>query len=200
MTDHAASTTTTTRTLSAADFAVPIDDRYFEDYVAGAVYEYGHISVEEPEIIAFARLYDPQPIHTDPEFAATGPFGGIIASGWHSAALMMRFFAEHYLIRVASLGSPGIDELRWSAPLRPGDVLRARTTIIEARPSRSKDDRGMVITRAALLNQDDKSPVSFLAMNIIAKRPSSRSPRVGGRGSSVRTVANDQWRDDPPRS
>src|SRR6266568_2561828 len=102
-----------TRTLS--DFAVGIDDRYFEDYVAGAVYEYGYVrvSVSEADIIAFAERFDPQPIHTDARFAAHGPFGGLIASGWHTASLAMRLVVDHYVSRVASLASPGVDELRW---------------------------------------------------------------------------------------
>ena len=116
-----------TRTLSAADFAVPIGDRYFEDYAPGAEYEYGYAEVSEPEIIAFARQFDPQPIHVDPGFAATGPFGGLIASGWHTTGIFMWLFVDHYLSRVASLASPGVDELRWPAPVRPGDSLRLRT-------------------------------------------------------------------------
>src|SRR6266536_742274 len=112
---------TGTRTLSGSDFATAIGDRYFEDYTAGAVYEYGHIVVTEAQIIDFAQQFDRQPIHTDPVFAATGPFDGIIAIGWHSAAILMRMVADHYLSRVASLASPGIDELRWLAPVRQGD-------------------------------------------------------------------------------
>jgi acyl dehydratase len=159
-----------TRALSSTDFAVPIDDRYFEDYVAGAVYEYGYLSVTAAEIVGFAEQFDPQPIHTDPAFAAAGPFGGLIASGWHSTGLLMRLFADHYLSRVASLASPGVDELRWSTPLRPGDRLRLRATVAETRPSRSKPDRGLVITKAELLNQDDLCPVSLQAMNILRRR------------------------------
>ena len=134
-----------TKTLSADDFAVPIDDRYFEDYVQGAVYEYGYITVTEAEILDFARAFDPQPIHVDPEFAAAGPFHGLIASGWHTAGILMRMFADHCLSKVASLASPGIDELRWPAPVRPGDSLRLRCTFVETRRSRSKPDRGLVI-------------------------------------------------------
>ena len=164
------SAATATRTLSDSDFAAPADDRYFEDYTAGAVYEYGHIAVTEAQIIEFARRFDPQPIHADPDFAATGPFGGLIASGWHSAGILMRMIADHYLSRVASLASPGIDELRWPAPVRPGDSLRLRATIVEARPSRSKPDRGLVRTRAELINQDDQVVLSLIAMNILLCR------------------------------
>ena len=161
---------TNTRTLSTTDFAVPIDDRYFEDYTTGAIYEYGYLTVTEEDIVGFAEQFDPQPIHTDRVFAETGPFGGIIASGWHSAGLLIRLFADHYLSRVASLASPGVDELRWSVPLRPGDSLRLRATIVDTRPSRSKSDRGMVHTNAELLNQNDQCPISFLAMNILRRR------------------------------
>lgn len=159
-----------TRTLSDADFAAPIGDRYFEDYQAGAVYEYGYATVDEAELLAFARRFDPQPIHTDPEFAAAGPFGGLIASGWHTSAILMRLFADHYLSRVASLASPGIDELRWPAPVRPGDALRLRTTIAQTRPSRSKPDRGLVFTHAELLNQDDQGVLTLTAMNLLRLR------------------------------
>lgn len=160
-----------THTLGEADFPTPAEDRYFEDYQVGAVYEYGYLTVSEAEIIAFAEQFDPQPIHTDPDFAATGPFGGLIASGWHSAGLMMRLLVNHYLSRVASLASPGVDELRWAVPLRPGDRLRLRTTITGARSSRSKPDRGIVHAHALLLNQNDEAPVSVKAVNLLLKRP-----------------------------
>jgi acyl dehydratase len=159
-----------TRTLSDHDFAAPIDDRYFEDYGPGAVYEYGSVTVTEEEILGFARKFDPQPMHVDPEFAAQGPFGGLIASGWHTAGIMMRMFVDHYLSRVASLASPGLDELRWPAPVRPGDSLRLRATVVEARRSRSKPDRGLVRTQSELINQNDEVVLRVTAMNIIRAR------------------------------
>lgn len=161
----------TTRALGA-DFAAPADSRWFEDYAAGAVYEYGHLTVTEAEILEFAGRFDPQPIHVDPAFAAAGPFGGIIGSGWHSASLAMRLIADHYLSRVASLASPGVDELRWRVPLRPGDTVRLRTTIAETRPSRSRPDRGLVITQCDLINADGGVPVAFRALNFLSRRPS----------------------------
>jgi acyl dehydratase len=100
-------------------------ERYFEDYPPGAVFEGGGIAVTEAEILEFAGKYDPQAMHTDPEAAARGYFGGLIASGWHTAAMMMRLFAAHFLSPASSLASPGIDELRWVRPVRPGDVLSA---------------------------------------------------------------------------
>ena len=159
-----------TRALSDADFAAGPADRYFEDYVPGAVYEYGYTSVTEADIVGFAERFDPQPIHVDAQFAAGGPFGGLIASGWHTAGVAMRLIVDHYLPRAASLASPGIDELRWPTPVRPGDKLRLRTTIVAARRSRSKPDRGLVRTQAELINQDDSPVLTLLAMNLILLR------------------------------
>jgi hypothetical protein len=100
-------------------FSRGIADRYFEDYVEGEVHRFGTIAVEADEAIAFAKRFDPQAMHIDPEAAKHTPFGGLIASNWHTAGLMMRLYAEHYLPKAASLGSPGVDELRWLKPVRP---------------------------------------------------------------------------------
>ena len=116
--------------------------RYFEDYVPGAMEEFGAIAVDEAEVIEFARRYDPQAFHTDPEAARRSMYGGIVASGWHTAAMMMRLLVEHTLSPASSLGSPGVDELRWLKPVRPGDTLSVRTTVLDTAPSRSKPDRG----------------------------------------------------------
>jgi len=156
--------------LSPTEFAVPVEDRYFEDYVPGAVYEYGQIPVTEAEIVEFARRFDPQDMHVDPEAAARGRFGGLIASGWHTAAMMMRLFVDNFLSKVASLASPGIDELRWLQPVRPGDVLRIRVTVHEATPSRSRPDRGMVRTLVEVLNQQGEVVMTLKPMNIIRRR------------------------------
>ncbi len=156
--------------MSATEFAVPVEDRYFEDYVPGAVYEYGHIPVTEAEIVEFARRFDPQSIHVDRERAVQGPFRGLIASGWHTAAMMMRLIVDNFLPQSASLGSPGIDELRWLRPVQPGDMLRVRLSVLEATRSRSKPDRGVVRTLCEVLNQDRAVVMSLKAMNIIACR------------------------------
>ena len=156
--------------LNGVDFAAPVEDRWFEDYVPGSVYEFGYVEVSEEEIIAFAQLYDPQTIHNDPGWAATGPFAGLIASGVQTIALCMRLYVDHYISRVASLASPGLDEVRWPRPVRPGDRLSLRVTILEARLSRSKPDRGLVHTRVEGLNQDDQVVLSFTAMNLFARR------------------------------
>ncbi|MBI5570417.1 MAG: MaoC family dehydratase [Desulfomonile tiedjei] len=156
--------------MTNTKFVTPIDDRYFEDYVPRAVYECGCIGVEEAEIIAFGQRFDPQPFHTDREAARQSPFGGLIASGWHTASLMMRLFVEHYLSRVASLGSPGVDELRWLKPVRPGDMLSLRVTVLEAKPSRSKPDRGLVRSYIEVLNQHSEVVMTMKALNFLQRR------------------------------
>jgi len=150
--------------------APPVDRRYFEDYVVGTIFDCGSIAVDEAETIAFAARYDPQFFHTDPETAKRGPFGGLIASGWHTAALAMRLLVEGYLSSVASLGSPGIDELRWWRPVRPGDVLHVRATVLDARRSRSKTDRGIVRSRIEVSNQNGEPVMSFMAVNLLLCR------------------------------
>ena len=125
-------------------FKSPLNSRYFEDYVEGDVHRFGSIAVEGDEVVAFAKRFDPQPFHIDPEAAKLTQFGGIIASGWHTAALAMRLFADNYLTQVASLASPGVDELRWLKPVRPGDTLSMRVTVLKAAASKSKPDRGAV--------------------------------------------------------
>ncbi len=154
-------------------FAHAIDDRYFEDYVEGDVHDCGSVAVEQDEMIAFARLYDPQSIHTDPEAAKKGPFGGLIASGWQTCGLMMRPYVERYLTHNASLGSPGLDELRWLKPVRPGDRLSVRVTVLKASPSKSRPDRGAVTSFIEVSNQAGELVMTFRVINIIARRPGS---------------------------
>jgi acyl dehydratase len=147
------------------------DERWFEDYVPGTTADFGPLRVDEAEVVDFGRRFDPQPFHVDAEVAAAGPFGGLIASGWHTCALMMRLLADEYLSPVSSLGSPGVDELRWVAPVRPGDELTLRTTVEEARLSRSKPDRGLVRTRIELLDQSGTAVLTMTAMNLVRTRP-----------------------------
>jgi acyl dehydratase len=153
------------------NFAVPADKRYFEDYTPGDVYEFGTITVTEPDIIEFASQFDPQYFHVHPEKAAQSRFGGIIASGWHTVGLTMRLYVDHFLSHVASLASPGVDEVRWPNPVRPGDSLRVRVTILEARPSRSKPDRGVVRAKIEAINQKDELALSMVGISIIRRRP-----------------------------
>lgn len=153
------------------DFSTPRSDRWFEDYTVGDVHEYGSIALTAEEIVEFARTYDPQRLHTDPQWAATGPFDGLIASGIQTLGVFMRLYADHYLTTCGSLASPGVDEVRWTRPVRAGDMLWLRTETVEARRSRSKPDRGLLVTRCELLNQDDEVVLSQRVMNLVAVRP-----------------------------
>jgi len=157
--------------MSNSRFTVPVDSRYFEDYLVGSVHEFGSIAVEEDEVIAFAKRFDPQIFHTDPESAKRTIFGGLIASGWHTAGLMMRLFADHFLSKTASLGSPGVDELRWNKPVRPGDELSVRVTVLKKRRSRTKPDRGVVHSFIEVMDQNRDVVMSMKAVNIFLCRP-----------------------------
>jgi len=156
--------------MTTTNFAAPIDQRYFEDYVSGSTFEYGQISLSADEIIEFARRFDPQPIHTDPEEAKRGPFKGLIASGWHTAGVMMRLLADHYISQVASMASPGVDEIRWMIPVRPGDSLSIRVTVLETKRSRSKPDRGTVRSLVEVMNQNREIVISLKPLSIMRCR------------------------------
>ena len=143
---------------------------FFEDYQENTVFEMGPVFIEEDELIAFALRYDPQPMHIDPEAAKTGPYKGLIASGWQTCALVMGELVKNYFSPSSSLGSPGIDELQWLKPVRPGDRLTVRATILETKRSRSKPDRGLVRTLVEALNQQQEKVVSFKALNFMLRR------------------------------
>lgn len=156
--------------MTTADFAVPINQRYFEDYVSGSTFEYGQISISADEIVEFAKRFDPQPIHTDREAAERGPFKGLIASGWHTAGVMMRLLADHYISHVAGMASPGVDELRWMIPVRPGDTLSIRVTVLETKRSRSKPDRGIVHSLVEVMNQKGEVVMSLKPVSMMRCR------------------------------
>jgi acyl dehydratase len=145
--------------------------RYFEDFAVGDVVELGSVTVSEEEIVEFALRYDPQPFHVDPGAAKTSPFGGLIASGWHTTALFMGLFVRAILLDSASLGSPGVEEIRWTAPVRPGDTLTGRSTIAETSPSSTNPSRGTVITTNEVFNQDGTLVMTMRARGFFARRP-----------------------------
>jgi acyl dehydratase len=155
------------------------DNRWFEDYEPGSVYEFGSIRVTEEEVLEFGRRFDPQVFHTDPAAAAKTEYGGLIASGWHTAALMMRMYSDHYLSHVATLVSPGVDEVRWLQPVRPGDVLSMRVTVVEARRSRSRPDRGMVRSAVEVLNQRGEPVMTLSGLNFFRCRDAGSSGESG---------------------
>lgn len=143
---------------------------YFEDIEVGETAEFGHYEVSRDEIVEFAENYDPQPFHIDEAAAEESMFGGLIASGWHTASMCMRMLVENYIDAETSMGARGVDELRWHEPVRPGDVLSVRTEILEKRPS-GDPRRGHVKIRVEGINDDDETIISFISLGMIARRP-----------------------------
>lgn len=148
----------------------PIEDRYFEDYVVESVHEFGAIRVTEEEVIDFARRYDPQIFHVDPQGAKKSRFGGIIASGWQTSALAMRLLVDNYLSKVASLASPGVSELCWTRPVRPGDDLSIRVTVLDARLSRSRPEAGILTFFVEMVNQRREVVMTMKSISIMLRR------------------------------
>lgn len=145
--------------------------RYWDDIKAGDVVELGSHTMEKERMVGFAREFDPQPFHTDDHAAKASIWGGLIASGWHTGSVLMRLFYEGFLKDTASLGSPGIDELRWLKPVRPGDTLSARLTVTEATASRSKPDRGIIRSVMELRNQHSEVVMTTTGVNFFLRRP-----------------------------
>jgi acyl dehydratase len=145
--------------------------RYWEDIKTGEVIELGSCTVTKEAMVAFAREFDPQPFHTDEETAKRTIWGGLIASGWHTGSMLMRLFYDGFLKDTVSLGSPGIDELKWNKPVRPGDRLSGRLTILDTAPSRSKPDRGIVRSFMEVVNQHGEVVMTTKGVNFFARRP-----------------------------
>lgn len=145
--------------------------RYFEDFVVGQSLEMGSYTITREEILTFAQQFDPQPFHTDEARARNSLYGGLIASGWHTASIFMRLLVDGLLNDTASMGSPGIDELRWTRPVRPDDTLRARFTVREANASTRHADRGTIVSDCEVFNQRDEVVMRVTGRNIIGRRP-----------------------------
>ncbi len=156
--------------MSNSTFSTTPDNRFFEDYIPGAVHEFGAIVVDEQEVLDFGKHFVPLSYHVDKEAAKKSIYGGVIASGWHTAALMMRVYTENYLSSVANLGSPGGDELRWPKPVFPGDTLSVRASVMEARRSESRPDRGIVRTFIEVLNHNRDVVMSMKMVNFVRCR------------------------------
>ncbi|GAC1301966.1 MAG: MaoC family dehydratase [Vulcanimicrobiaceae bacterium] len=145
--------------------------KYFEDFPVGERRELGSHAVTEEAILRFAREFDPQTFHVDRAAGEASIFGGLIASGWHTCAMTMRAICDGFLLEAASIGSPGIDTLRWKRPVRPGDTLHVYATIVEARPSTSKPDRGVLVNDIDVRNQHDEVVLTMQAMTMLYRRP-----------------------------
>ena len=145
--------------------------RYLEDYRAGDAIDLGSYGVTEAEILTFASRYDPLPFHTDKEAAARSVYGGLTSSGWLTALIMMRMLNDDFICQETTLGSPGIDELRWLKPVRPGDLLTGRVEVNAVRPSSSKPDMGLVTNTATLSNQHGELVYSSKSVAMFRRRP-----------------------------
>ena len=148
-------------------------DLYFEDFTVGREFRTDGATVTESQILDFALAFDPQPFHVDLEAAKQSMFGGLIASGFHSMALTFRLFAQTRALAACSLGSPGVDEVRWLRPVRPGDTLRATVQVVEQRPSGSKPDRGIIRLHWTALNQRSEPVLTMASMQLVKRRPAS---------------------------
>jgi acyl dehydratase len=143
---------------------------YWEDFPVGRTLEIGEYTVSREEILDFATRFDPQPFHVDEEAARESIYGGLIASGWHTCAIAMRMMCDSYLLEAHSMGSPGVEDVRWLRPVRPGDTLRGRMTVLEARPSRSKPDRGTVRCRWEIFDAEGEQVLSMEGYGMFRRR------------------------------
>ncbi|WP_210396934.1 MaoC family dehydratase [Motiliproteus sediminis] len=150
-----------------------IPQRYLDDFTIGEVLETPAVTLTESEVIDFALKYDPQPFHLDLPAAEQSLFGGLIASGFQTLALSFRLFIQSGILRDSSMGSPGIDELRWLAPVRPGDTIHTRLEVLETKPSRSKPDRGILRLRYEVMNQRDELVLSYVINHFLKRRSES---------------------------
>ncbi|GAA1926421.1 MaoC family dehydratase [Streptomyces sodiiphilus] len=149
--------------------------RYFEDFRTGDVHDLGTVTVSEREVVEFGRRFDPQVFHTDPGLARETPYGGLIASGWHTASLFMRRYVEGLLAYSHCTGSPGVDEIRYHRPVRPGDVLTARVEILGSGPSLTSPGTGIVRPRCTLTDDGGTVVFSMILHSIFRRRPASAS-------------------------
>jgi len=147
------------------------DHWYFEDFEPGQDIDLGLRTVTEDEIVAFARDYDPQPFHVDREAAAHSIYGGVVASGWHTCGMMMRLVVDGLLARSSSMGSPGLDGVRWLAPVRAGDTLNVRYRTVQVKASASKPDRGVVWSKWVAINQHGATVCTVEGMGMFGRRP-----------------------------
>jgi len=145
---------------------------YFEDLAVGETRRFGTYEATKEEIVDFAERYDPQPMHVDEEAASESMFGGIVASGWHVGAMCMRLLVENLLADSKAMGSPGVDDLRWHEPVRPGDELAVETEILAKRPSESRPDRGIVRVDVRAFKRDETLVTSMEALIFWERRES----------------------------
>ena len=156
--------------MPASTFAAPLESRYFEDYEPDTVHEFGSVVVEEAEVLEFAQRYDPQPFHTNPEAAKQSPYGGLIASGLHTLSFGFRLLIDTGVFADCSLGSPGIEKIRWLLPVRPGDILRIEAEVVAMRPSSSNPGRGILTMDYMVINQRGETVLTMEAIHFLRRR------------------------------
>jgi acyl dehydratase len=144
--------------------------RHWEDFSPGQVTDCGSRLVSRAEIVAFAAEYDPQPMHLDEHAASATLLGGLVASGWHSCCLLMRMLSDNLLHEASFMGAPGVEEVRWLAPVRPGERIKARATVLETRPSSSRPDIGFVKFRFELIGASDQPVMTLIVSPMFARR------------------------------
>ena len=153
--------------------------KFYEDFEIGEAHDYGGRAVSADDIIRFAREFDPQFFHLDPEAAKESAFGGLVASGWHTCALAMRMMVDGFLDGAATMASPGVDEIRWLKPVRAGDTLRMRTEVIDKTPSKSRPDRGLIRFSQTIRNQNDDVVMTMINLAFFRRRPEQGDQRKG---------------------
>lgn len=145
-------------------------ERFLDDFRVGEKFVSGGVTITESEIIRFALQYDPQSFHLDVTAAEKSPYGGLIASGFHTLSLCFRMFIQSGILAACSIGSPGIDEVRWLAPVRPGDTLRTETEVLELKPSASRPDRGILRMKYVGVDQRGAAVISFILNHLLRRR------------------------------
>lgn len=158
---------------------------HFEDFFVGQTFDLGSFSFTEDDILAFAKRYDPQPFHVDPELAAETVFGGLIASGWHTCSQMMRLLVDNFLVRSSSMGSPGCDSLRWLKPVRAGEVIRTEMLITGVKASATRPDRGFVTSDWKAWNDRGEQVVEIKAVGMYGRRPANEDAASGREKSNA---------------
>ena len=149
-------------------------ERYLDDFAAGQTFGSGRMRIDEDRIKTFAAEFDPQPFHLDAEAARKTLFGGLAASGWHTAALTMRLLVESEIKPVGGIVGAGFDEFRWPRPVRPGDELRVESEVLEVRPSKSRPEQGIIKVRTTTLNQNGEAVQIFVGNLVVPRRPASQ--------------------------
>ena len=152
---------------------------YWEDFRPGQVTDCGSRLITREEIVAFAAEYDPQPMHLDEQAARDSLLGGLVASGWHGCCILMRMLTDNFLVDASFMGAPGVEEVRWLAPLRPGEQVKARATVLETRASRSRSGMGFVKFRFELVDASEKPVMTLIVSPMFGRRSAAVAPAAG---------------------